>query len=76
MTSKFDSVCFSFLQPSISSDYGLAKVSGLTQLVHEKGISMCLSTGGVEKRNIKITEVIDNGRRSFNTHIIRLLTLK
>ncbi|XP_065071899.1 zinc transporter ZIP13-like [Rhopilema esculentum] len=55
-----DAVQEQIQEPSLSSDCSLAKVSGLTQLVHEKGISMCLSTGGVEKRNIKITEVIDN----------------
>ena len=33
-------------------DSPLTKITGLTQLVHEKGISSCLTDNGIRKRDV------------------------
>ena len=37
---------------SIGNDPPLTKMTGLAQLVHEKGISTCLTDNGIRKREV------------------------
>lgn len=46
---------------SAGAELPLTKMSGLTQLVHEKGLSMCLSEGGVKKRVFDMAETKEQG---------------